>query len=137
MNAIATQKATSFAALTKRDHPVGEAALLDVLVEFGGEVDCGTACVIACESEVDEPEVNEPEVDEGDVVEGEVAEGEVDCCTTCVIACEPEVVEGEQGEVVEKGVLEGGEAVKEESRLEPDGAVDVAAAVVGTGVFVC
>ena len=121
---------------------MGEAALLDVLVEFGGEVDCGTACVIACESEVDEPEVNEPEVDEGDVVEGEVAEGEVaegevDCGTTCVIACEPEVVEGEQGEVVEKGVLEGGEAVKEESRLEPDGAVDVAAAVIGTGVFVC
>jgi len=79
VKAIATQTATSLATLMKRDHPVGEAALLDVLVEFEGEVARGTGGVTAREAEV---------------------------------------VEGEVGR-------------------EPNGVVDVAAAVAETGVFVC
>ena len=52
VKAIATQTATSFATLMKRDHPVGETALLYALVESVEEVACGTGGVAACEAEV-------------------------------------------------------------------------------------
>lgn len=67
VGATATQTATSFATLMKRliaaeiarlgDHPVGGAALLDALGEFGGDVGCGAEGVTACEVEVVEGEV--------------------------------------------------------------------------------
>lgn len=77
VKAIATQTATSFATLLKRDHPVGETALLDALVKLGEEVACGTGGVAACEAEV---------------VDGEIGR-------------EPEVVVGVVGVVVETGIF--------------------------------
>jgi hypothetical protein len=57
VKATATQTATFSATLMKRDHPVGEVALLDALLGFRGEVARGTGGVIACEAVVVEGEV--------------------------------------------------------------------------------